>query len=175
MNNTLTILIFIGGYIALSYLLRKLIRKSALLRRANEVRIKFIHRCAQLGLAFVVVVFGSVLFGIEYSQIGLFFSSVFAVIGVALFAQWSLLSNITASFLIFFGFPFSPGDSISVIEADRELTGVIISIGLLYTVLKMESGDLLSYPNSLLLQRAVVARRTKAVAKIDAPPASTNE
>ena len=48
--------------------------------------------------------------------------------GVAMFAQWSILSNITSGIILFFSFPFKIGDLILIhdkdfpIEADRKST-----------------------------------------------------
>lgn len=158
---TLYVIAFIASYLLIAYSLRKLVTQSGIKRMAHPIRIKFIHRCTQLGVLIMFVMVGSILLGIGYGQISLFFSSIFAVIGVALFAQWSLLSNVTASFLIFFGFPFRPGDHIRVIEADNDISGIISEIGLLYTVIKHDSGNLISYPNNLLMQRPVIASPSK--------------
>jgi hypothetical protein len=57
--------------------------------------------------------------GVEYAQISIFLSSVFAVIGVALFAQWSILSSVNASMIIFFGFPYHGGDKIRIIDLKK--------------------------------------------------------
>lgn len=93
--------------------------------------------------------------GIEYSQISFFLSSVFAVLGVALFAQWSILSNITASLIIFFAFPYRVGDRIRICDKDDDISGVIVEISLFHVLVKRR-GDLITYPNSLILQKAVV-------------------
>ncbi len=47
--------------------------------------------------------------GIGYKDLSLIFSSVFAVIGVALFAIWSILSNVTSGIILFFSFPYTAG------------------------------------------------------------------
>jgi small-conductance mechanosensitive channel len=78
------------------------------------------------------------------------------VLGVALFAQWSILSNITAGVLIFFVFPYRIGDRIRIVEKDEDMSGVIVEIALFHILLKRDSGDVMTYPNSLLLQKGVV-------------------
>lgn len=93
--------------------------------------------------------------GLEYSQISIFLSSVFAVIGVALFAQWSILSNITASLIIFFGFPYRVGDKIRIIDKDDDICGVIEEITLFHVLIKRED-ELITYPNTLILQKGVI-------------------
>lgn len=105
-------------------------------------------------VAFFSIVLFSLL-GVEYSQISIFLSSVFAVLGVALFAQWSILSNMTASLIIFFGFPYRVGDRIKVVDKDDDVSGVIDEITLFHVLIKRDE-ELITYPNILILQKAVI-------------------
>ncbi len=138
-------------------------------RGVSQYRIKYIMKTINIGL----IVFFSILLinvsGFEYGQVSLFLSSLFAILGVALFAQWSILSNITASLIIFFGFPYRVGDTIRVIDPDDEISGVIEEITLFH-VLMDRDGELLTYPNTLILQKAVilVPNKTKADQTLDA-------
>ena len=75
--------------------------------------------------------------------------------GVALFAQWSILSNITASMVIFFGFPYRVGDRIKVTDADFDLSGTVEEISLFHVLLRTHDGNLITYPNNLILQKPV--------------------
>lgn len=93
--------------------------------------------------------------GIQYSQLSVFLSSVFAVIGVALFAQWSILSNITSSLIIFFAFPYRVGDVIRIVDKDDDLSGIIEEISLFHVII-LRGDALITYPNSLMLQKAVI-------------------
>jgi small-conductance mechanosensitive channel len=109
------------------------------------------------------------LLGIGYGDISLFLSSLFAVLGVALFAQWSILSNISASVLIFFVFPYRIGDRVKVCEKDEDISGVIIDITMFHVLLRHESGNIITYPNTLLLQKGVI----KVTAPLTPPPTDT--
>ena len=91
--------------------------------------------------------------GVERKQAFLVISSIFTVIGVAMFAQWSILSNITAGIIIFFSFPFRIGDKIKILDKDVPIEAEIIDIRLLYTLLKTDSGERISYPNNQFLQK----------------------
>lgn len=96
------------------------------------------------------------IFGVGYGQFVLFLSSFFAVVGVALFAQWSILSNVTASVIIFFQFPYRIGDEIQIVFKDEDLSGVIEEITPFHVQIRRRQGDLLTYPNNLLIQSAVI-------------------
>ena len=103
-------------------------------RAALEVRIKYLENTAGISM-FVLFVFAVCLvLGLGYGDVSLFLSSAFAVIGVALFAQWSILSNITASMVIFFGFPYRVGDRIKVTDADFDISGTVEEISLFHVL-----------------------------------------
>ena len=94
--------------------------------------------------------------GVEGKQAFLVISSVFTVIGVAMFAQWSMLSNITAGIIIFFYFPFRIGDKILIIDKDTPIEAEIIDMKSFYTLMINENGEKISFPNNLLLQKGIV-------------------
>ncbi|PTY36847.1 hypothetical protein BGP77_06050 [Saccharospirillum sp. MSK14-1] len=127
------------------------IQRKALIRKS----LQFFHI---LAYAFAC----GLVFGVGYGQFVLFLSSFFAVLGVALFAQWSILSNVTASIIIFFQFPFRIGDNIKIVFKDEDLSGVIEEITPFHVLIRREQGDQLIYPNSLLLQAAVIKPVPKA-------------
>ena len=96
------------------------------------------------------------IWGIKPEQIFLFISSVLTVIGVAFFAQWSILSNITAGIILFFSSPFKIGNVIKIMDKDYPIEDKIIDIRSFYTLLKTAQGEEITFPNNLLLQKGVV-------------------
>lgn len=96
------------------------------------------------------------IWGIKSEQVFLFISSVLTVIGVAFFAQWSILSNITAGIIVFFSFPFKIGNKIKIMDKEYPIEAEIIDIKSFYTLLKTDEGEEISFPNNLLLQKGVV-------------------
>ena len=98
---------------------------------------------------FLIYVLGAIalitIWGVKKDQLFLVISSVLTVIGVAFFAQWSILSNITAGIIVFFSFPFKIGDKIRILD-----------IKSFYTLLRTSEGELISFPNNLLLQKGIV-------------------
>lgn len=124
-------------------------------KEISLLRIRYITKTVNIAL---LVFFSIVLInltGIEYAQISIFLSSVFAVIGVALFAQWSILSNVTASLIIFFSFPYRVGDKIRIIDNEADISGVIEEISLFHVLIRREE-ELITYPNTLILQKGVI-------------------
>lgn len=110
-----------------------------------------------LGLGVLIFIWG-----VNFQDLGLIFSSIFTIMGVALFAQWSILSNITAGVILFFTSPYKIGDQIRIF--DKEILDEAIDTNNIYTIedirafhlhLRKASGELLTYPNNMMLQKAV--------------------
>jgi len=151
----LLVLAAVIGYAWLNHLLMNLIERQGNRHDVGQSRIFYIQKAVQLAL-FVLMLFviGFVL-GFGYGQFTFALSSAFALLGVALFAQWSVLSNVTASVIIFFLFPYRPGDRIRIIEENCP-EGVITEITLFHILLRTDEGHELSLPNTLVFQKAVV-------------------
>jgi small-conductance mechanosensitive channel len=79
-----------------------------------------------------------------------------AVLGIAFFAQWSLLSNITAGIILFFNHPLKIGDTITIFDKDFNIAGKITNIGLFFMHIRNESNEKITIPNSILLQKMVI-------------------
>ncbi len=127
-----------------------------------EARSVLVTKYITFILAFLAV--GAIIFiwGINIKDLGLLFSSVFAIIGVALFAQWSILSNLTSGVILFFSFPFKIGDRVKIMDKeiveDEEIgydVFIIEDIKTYHLYLRNSKGDLLTYPNNMMLQKAV--------------------
>jgi len=70
-----------------------------------------------------------------------------------MFAQWSILSNITSGIILFFFFPFRIGDIIQVHDKDFPIKAEIEDIKAFHIYLKTDKGERITYPNNLLLQK----------------------
>jgi small-conductance mechanosensitive channel len=124
-------------------------------KAVSPYRLKYIARTINIVLTVVYSAILVTYLSLEYSQIWVFLSSIFAILGVALFAQWSMLSNITASLIIFFGFPYRVGDHIRVVDKDENIDGIIDEIALFHVLIK-RGEELICYPNTLMLQKPII-------------------
>lgn len=107
-------------------------------------------------LVFIIAVFLlSIAWGVGFTELSLIFSSVFAVIGVAMFAIWSILSNVTSGIILFFSFPYKIGDKIKIHDKDMPIEAIIEDIKSFHLHLRTLEGELITYPNNLILQKAV--------------------
>lgn len=142
----------------------KTVRRVGRISELNEVRTRLIAKYISYGLLFLALAGLIFVWGVNIREIGLIFSSVFAVIGVALFAQWSILSNITAGIILFFSFPYKIGDRIRIQDKEIDYEGnyIIEDIKAYHVHLRKENGELMTYPNNLMLQKAVSLIETTA-------------
>ena len=72
-----------------------------------------------------------------------------------MFAQWSILSNITSGIILFFFFPFKIGDVIKIHDKDFPIQAEIEDINAFHVNLKTIDGERITYPNNLLLQKGI--------------------
>jgi small-conductance mechanosensitive channel len=82
-------------------------------------------------------------------------SSLATIVGVAMVAQWSILSNITSGIILFFSYPFKIGDTIHIHDKDFPVIAEIEDIGAFYISMINKEGELVIYPNNLLLQKGI--------------------
>lgn len=153
--------LLMGIFVLIAYRILKRIVNRAILNLATtkgvkKARLSFIQRCFNVALLFLTASIFAIITGIGYGDVSLFLSSIFAVLGVAFIAQWSILSNITASFLIFFVFPYRVGDRIKVVDKDGDICGEIQEISMFHVLIKHDNGNLITYPNNQILQKAVL-------------------
>ena len=105
-----------------------------------------------------VVILALILFvwGFDFKWLLAISSGIIALTGVALFASWSILSNITAFFILLMHQSYKRGNFIRVIEADNYIEGVISEINIFNTLLISDNREYIIYPNNLLIARPVV-------------------
>jgi small-conductance mechanosensitive channel len=105
----------------------------------------------------ILLLFLGLIWDLRFTGLSRYFFTFFTVAGVALFATWSILSNITASVLLFFFFPYKLGSKIRIVDGDNSIEGVIIDLNLFAMIIKDEQGRKVSYPNNVALQKAIIS------------------
>ena len=79
-----------------------------------------------------------------------------ALLGVSLFASWSILSNVTAFFLLIFHKSYKRGNFIRIIIGENYVEGYISEINLFNTKLISEDKEIIVYPNILLMSHPAI-------------------
>lgn len=139
----------------IKYIVKRLIIKYATFSKKIEARTKQVLRVFNIMINMMFVIMVIIIWGVDPRNLLVALSSIFAVIGVAMFAQWSLLSNITAGIIIFFTSTFRVGDYIRILDKDMPFDAVVEDILSFHTLLKTQEGEIISYPNSLFFQKGV--------------------
>ena len=129
----------------------------------NNIRKKFgfqKRRFIIINKIISVIVYASVIIIISFiwvdeNQLIYFISSFLTILWIAFFAQWSILSNITAGLILFVNYPVKIGDEITILEKDNNITGEIKDIGAFFITLQIEDKELITVPNSIVLQRNI--------------------
>ncbi len=118
------------------------------------------------------------MWGVELRGLLVVGSSLFALLGVGLFASWSLLSNVTSFLALFVQNHCRIGLWVRVIDGSNFIEGKIIDMTLLNVVLETLEGHRILYPNNLFIVRPVVMlskapeKTTKKVEKKQLPKLS---
>lgn len=120
----------------------------------SKYRIRPILKFINLFNFVILITIIIAIWGVEQAKLLTFITSVLAVIGIALFAQWSILSNISSALIIFISHPVKLGESITIIDKEFDITGKVSDIGLFYVSLKTETNEKIMIPNNVFLQKA---------------------
>lgn len=114
----------------------------------------------------VTIVALMIIWGFDFSGLLVVLTSIVTVVGIALFASWSILSNITAFIFLLIQPSFKRGNYIRVIDVDNYIEGYIAEVTLLNTRLITEDREVVIYPNNLLLSRASIINPKRRIANI---------
>lgn len=149
-----TVILIIVFYImrlVFSKIIIKVVDYSEKVQNRSKLILKYIN--SFLNVLFVI--FFIILWGVNTDKLIGFMGAAVTFIGVALFAQWSVLSNFTAGVIMFFAFPYNIGDRIKIHDKDFPIEAKIDDIKAFHTILVTDAGERISYPNNLFLQKSV--------------------
>ncbi|MFO0494026.1 MAG: mechanosensitive ion channel family protein [Flavobacteriia bacterium] len=141
-------IVIVVCYILL-YLTFKVVINNFLKRtRLERSRRKMAIRAVQLFTTITAIILLTGVWGFKQNEIAFFASTILTALGIAFFAQWSLLSNITSSILIFFNHPIKLGDRVKVLHKDYNYEGEVTEMNYFFVHLKTDNNELITIPNS---------------------------
>jgi small-conductance mechanosensitive channel len=147
----IVLLLVIFSRVLIAKIVRRFARVSEILEHRANLVIKYFN--ILIGIVAIIALF--VIWGVKPQNVIVVISSLFAVVGVAMFAQWSILSNVTSGIILFFSAPFKIGDTIKIHDKEFPIEAEVDDIRGFHTYLKTKEGELITYPNSLLLQKGI--------------------
>jgi small-conductance mechanosensitive channel len=143
-------------YFAAIPMIHAIISKFNSKQRLGEKRMVFIKKFLAFLLFSSLLFVIAIIWGIDLRGVLIFASSFFALVGIALFASWSVLSNLTAGLLILFFFPYRIGDRIRVVGDEAGIEGIIRDMSLFHVQIEQADNNMIYYPNNLVIQKAIV-------------------
>lgn len=149
-----SIIVIVFG-ILIRFLTSKSLRKIRINFDFQKSRMVVIYKIITVLIYCTIVVLISFIWGVDEKQLIVYISSFLTILGIAFFAQWSLLSNITAGLILFINYPVKIGDTITILEKDNNITGEITDIGAFFITLKTKENQMITLPNSIILQKNI--------------------
>lgn len=149
---TLAVLaVYVVVFFITKTIINNTLKKTQMNRARRKMIVKLMHLFSAIGA--LVVIAG--VWGLEQKEIAVFASTILTALGIAFFAQWSLLSNITSSVMLFFNHPMKLGDTIRVMDKDCPFEGEVTELTYFFIHLKTKSGEIITIPNSLFFQKPI--------------------
>ncbi|MCK9290959.1 MAG: mechanosensitive ion channel domain-containing protein [Bacteroidales bacterium] len=124
------------------------------LQLASE-RKRIISKIINFFIIVLAIVLLTGVWGVDSQRLIIFITSSLTILGVAFVAQWSILSNITSSLILFFNHPIRIGGPIKILDKDYPLEGIVENISMFFLYIKTADGKLVSIPNTVLLQKII--------------------
>lgn len=147
---------------SLRFMAKRFIAHAGFLTSKSELRIGQITKIVCMFINLCCVITLAIIWGVEPKNVIIVFSSLFTVIGVALFAQWSILSNITAGIVIFFSMPFRIGDEIEIMDKEFPIKATVENVMTFTIHLRTEDGNLVVMSNTLFYQKVLSIKETRS-------------
>jgi len=142
-------------YVILRVVSNKIIDRTVATSLMQKTRGKIIKKALNLILLLLVSIFVLIVWGVDQNELAFFVGSVLTVIGIALFAQWSILSNITSGIILFFNHSVKLDDTIIIMDKDYEVEGRVSDIGLFFVILKTKDQEKVTIPNNVFIQKMI--------------------
>lgn len=159
LESIIAILVYVISFFVTRNIINKSLKKTQLERTRRKIIIKALH----LIITIIFIMFLGGIWGVKQSEIVVFAGTLLTALGIAFFAQWSLLSNITSSIILFFNHPLKLGDTIKILDKDYPYEGEVVELTYFFIHLKSTTAETITIPNSLILQKsiAIIAKQSQ--------------
>lgn len=147
--------ILLIAMVLVRFFTKRAIKKIAISLHIAIQRRKVIVRAVNFLVLLVTFLFITLIWGVDRNQLVVFLTSTVTVLGIAFFAQWSILSNITAGLVVFFTHPLKLGDNIKIMEKDFQIEGRLDSISFFFFHIETADGIIVTIPNNVALQKSI--------------------
>ena len=122
--------------------------------RVSQALLLPLRLVARYGVILIALLLCLTAFGIPIGSFWTLVSALLGLVAIGFVAVWSVLSNISATFLILLVHPFRIGDYIALVG--DEVMGRVIDINFLFTTIRKNSGDVYKVPNNQFFQKCLL-------------------
>lgn len=143
------------GYIITDRIAKRIIEQAAINYGYPKPRVKMVIKIVNVILFLILASIILFIWGVDQNELVYFITSLLTVLGIAFLAQWSILSNITASLIIFFNHPVKIGDTVVIMEKDFNIEGRVSDVGIFFLIIKDEHGEQITLPTNLFMQKMI--------------------
>lgn len=144
----------LAAFLSSKLILRHFVKLTILDSYFKNMERKDVLKLINLILLVVFCIIIVAIWSVKQENILIVISSLLTVFGVALFAEMSILANITACLILFFQHPIKVGDTIAITLEGREIEGELIDITYFFVFIKTPNRGILTIPNALLVKNS---------------------
>ena len=139
----------------LRYAIAGLISKRYIIANFELTRKRITIKLLNIIFVVILVFLFAGIWGLQGADILTYITSALTVLGVAFFAQWSLLSNITSGLILFFNHPLKLGDYVEIIDKDFPMEGRVENITLFFLHLRNKNDQVYTLSNTVVVQKTM--------------------
>ena len=148
-ETAVVLILYVLALFIVNTIINNVLKNTQLQRSRRKIIIKAVHLFTSLAALILI----AAIWGLNQNEIAIFASTIITALGIAFFAQWSLLSNITSSILLFFNHPVKLGDTIKIMDKDCPFEGEVTELNYFFVHLKTKDGEIITIPNSILMTK----------------------
>lgn len=137
------------------YLVVRLVIKRFLKANFDITRKQIVIKLVNIFFFVILAFFLAAIWGLSGAEVFTYVTSALTILGVAFFAQWSLLSNITSGLILFFNHPLKIGDFVEIIDKDFPMEGRVENITLFFLHLRNKDDQVYTLSNTVVVQKTM--------------------
>lgn len=154
LEDTVAAAVILLGAMAVWIVVARSLLALELRARVPEALLTPLKLLLRYGLIIVTMLLFLTAYGIPVGNFWTFVSTAVGLVAIGFVAVWSVLSNISSTFLILIARPFRLGDNIGIVG--EEVAGRVTDINFLFTTIRKENGDLFKVPNNQFFQKTLL-------------------
>ena len=148
-------IIIIIVFLITKLITKGIIRKVGIRFKYQSGRVKITNKIISVLLVTILSVFLMAIWGVDQSELLLFLSTILTILGVAFFAQWSIISNITSTLIIFFSHNIKIGYYLTIMDNDFQIEVKLNDIGIFFIIIKTKDDKKITIPSNVFMQKMV--------------------